>query len=329
MKGSKVVLVMLSVLLVFAVAACGAGGDEETPGANGADENGNEENGNEEENGENADEAVEGEDIDSLTMGFVPSQDAGNLADTAQPLADRLTEILEVEVTAQVMTDYTGLIEGMRTEQIDIGFLPPFGFVQAEERANVQVLVKAERHGEDSYKAQYVASADLDADSIEDLAAEEGYRWAYPDSGSASGFLFPGSQLMELGVDSLDTHFNTLEVGGHDNAIIAILNGDADFATTFDDAREVVEDEYPEVMEQTKIIGYTDPIPNDTVSVRAGMSEEWAEKIKDAFLSFNDDEEMLAVLDDVYSWTGVAEADSAEYEIVRETFEKFQDQIDE
>ncbi|MBU9714085.1 phosphate/phosphite/phosphonate ABC transporter substrate-binding protein [Bacillus tamaricis] len=311
----------LLVLALGVITACGTADDDDAAnGADGADETTDEDTADEDT------EAAEDEEITKLTMGFVPSQDAANIADTVEPLAERLAEILGVEIEAQVMTDYVGLVEGMRTQQIDIGFLPPFGFVQAEERANVEVILKAIRHGDDSYRAQFTVAPDSEIDSIEDLIANEGYIWAYGDPTSTSGFLFPGNTFLQGGVEDLDAHFVQLTVGGHDNSLIAVLEGQADFATTFEDAREVILDDYPNAMDM-KVIGFTDPIPNDTISLRSGMSEEWKNKIRDAFLSFNDDEEMLQVMDDVYNWTGIAEAQSSDYDIVRSTYAEFEDML--
>lgn len=267
-----------------------------------------------------------GEEITEITMGFVPSQDAANIATTVEPLAERLGEILGVEVKAEVMTDYTGLIEGMRTQQIDIGFLAPFNFVQAEERAQVEVILKSIRNGDDSYRAQITAAPDSDLESIDDILSTEGLVWAYGDPLSTSGFLFPGNTFLEGGVEDLDTHFVHQVLGGHDNSLIAVLEGQADFATTFEDAREVIQDEYDNAMDM-KVIGFTDPIPNDTISVRSELSDEWVQKIRDAFLSFNDEPEMLEVMDEVYNWTAIAEAKSEDYDIVRETYEAFEDRL--
>lgn len=294
----KALLVMFSVMMVFVLAACGnSSGDGE---------------------------------IKSLKMGFVPSQDADKIADTVEPLSDKLSEILGVKVEASVMTDFVGLVEAMRTKQVDIGFLPPFGFVQGEERANVQVILKAVRDGEESYRAQYSIRNDADLDhiqSLEDLVTAEGIRWAYADPTSASGFLFPASQLLGLGVEDLDAHFGQIVVGGHDTALIALLNGDADIATTYEDARDRVEQDYADVKERVRVLGFTEPIPNDTISLREGISDEWKQKIKDAFLSFNDDPEMIQIMSDVYNWTGIAEAKSEDYEIVRETYRNFEEQL--
>ncbi|MEK5379804.1 phosphate/phosphite/phosphonate ABC transporter substrate-binding protein [Niallia sp. FSL W8-0635] len=302
----KTLFSLVMVLMLVALTACGGGEKNESSKSNGND----------------------GE-IKELTLGFIPSQEADKIADTVEPLEKKLSEELGIPVKAEVMIDFVGLVEGMRTGKIDIGFLNPFGFVQAEDRANVDVLLKAIRNGGDTYVAQYVVPADSKINSIDDLVNTEGLVWAYADTLSTSGYLFPASQLMDKGVKDLSTHFQHSVVGGHDNAILSLLDGQADFATTFDDARDTVEGDYPTVKEDLKVIGHTDPIPNDTLSVRSDLPDEWKQKIKDAFLAFNDDEEMMTIMHDVYTWDGIAEAKSEDYEIVREVYGKFEDELSE
>ncbi len=273
--------------------------------------------------------SADDEEIETLTLGFIPSSDAGEIATTAEPLAEYLSEELGVEVIAEVMVDYTGLIEAMRTQQVDIGFLTPFSFVQGEERAGVEVILKSVRYGSESYVAQYVTHVDSGIDSLEDLVETEGLVWAYPDVLSTSGYLFPAAQLTDLGVEDLDSHFDQIAVGGHDNAIIQVYDGQADFATTFDDAREEVEDDLEDVMDQLQVIGTTEDIPNDTISVRSELSDEWKEKITEAFLAINDNEEVLAVMNEIYNWDGLAEATSEDYDVVREVFAMFEDDLTE
>ncbi|OZM58192.1 phosphonate ABC transporter substrate-binding protein [Lottiidibacillus patelloidae] len=267
--------------------------------------------------------------IGEIVMGFVPSQDAAEIASTVEPLRAELEKQLGVPVKAEVVTDYNALSEGLKSKKIDIGFLPPFGYVKAEERANITVILKAVRFGASSYRAQYNVPADSDIQSIEDLVNTSGLVWAYGDNSSTSGFLFPANQLMSMGVENLDDHFTQTTAGGHDNAIVALLTGTADFATTYEDARTRVEEDYPDVMDKVRVIGYSDPIPNDGIVVREGLSDELIASIKTAFLSFNDNEEMVQVLKDVYNWTGIAEASPADYDIVRETYKIFKDSINE
>ncbi|MCF6411134.1 phosphate/phosphite/phosphonate ABC transporter substrate-binding protein [Pseudalkalibacillus salsuginis] len=299
----KVVALLFAAILAIGTTACGTSSDSDSSGGN-----------------------KDGE-VKKIVMGFVPSQDSDEIADTVEPLADKLGEELGVEVEGKVMTSYSALVEAMGSNQVQIGFLPAFGYVLANEKHGVEVILKSERFGSGTYKAQYVVRADSGIESLEDM---EGKAWAIPDLTSTSGFLFPAAQIMDkFGVEDVQSGFfsNTVEAGGHDNAIISVYEGDADVATTFDDARTAVEEDYPDVMDKLKVVEYTDEIPNDTISVTKELSDEWEKKIKDTFLSFNDDEEMIKIMNEVYSWDAIIEAEDSEYDVVRDTYEKFKDSI--
>ncbi|WP_349409674.1 phosphate/phosphite/phosphonate ABC transporter substrate-binding protein [Pseudalkalibacillus sp. SCS-8] len=296
----KVLSLLLVALLAVGLTACGTSSDS---GSNGKDG-----------------------DPEKLIMGFVPSQDSDEIADTVKPLADKLSEELGIEVEGQLMTDYSALVEAMGSNKVQIGFLPAFGYVLANEKHNVEVILKSERYGSGTYRAQYVVRADSGIESLEDM---KGKTWAIPDLASTSGFLFPAAQIMDkFNVEDVQSGFfsNTIEAGGHDNALISVYDGNADVATTFDDARNTIEDDYPDVKDKLKVIEYTSDIPNDTISVTEELSDEWKQKIKETFLSFNDDEEMIQIMKDVYSWDAIIEAEDSEYDVVRSTYEKFKDQ---
>ncbi|ART75944.1 phosphonate ABC transporter substrate-binding protein [Sutcliffiella horikoshii] len=312
----KFLTIFLVAILAISLAACGSN--------NSSGENTN--------NNSGSDSATGGEQItpEKIVMGFVPSQESDTIADTVEPLADRLGEELGVEVEGRVMTDYTALIEAMGSNEVHVGFIPAFGYVLANEQYGAEVILKSIRYGSGTYKAQYIVRADSGIESLADL---EGKIWAYPDAASTSGFLFPASQLMDefdiASAQDLQTTFfsDTLQSGGHDTAAIAVYEGDADVATTFDDVRTGLEEEYPDIMEKTKVLGYTDEIPNDTISVTKELDDELVQKIKDTFLSFNEDEDMIKIMNEVYSWDEISEATDEEYKVVKETYEKFKDSI--
>lgn len=279
-------------------------------------------------NGESKEGSIKPE---TLVIGFVPSQDSDTIADTVQPLADRLSEELGIEVKGQVMTSYNSLVEAMGANQVHVGFIPAFGYVLANEQYGAEVILKSIRYGSGTYKAQYLVRSDSGIDTLEDL---EGKIWAYPDKGSTSGYLFPASQLMKkfdyASAPELETEFfsNTVQAGGHDTAALAVLEGDADVATTFDDVRTELEEEHPNIMDELKVIGYTEEIPNDTISVTKELDEELVQQIKEVFLSFNDDKEMIKIMNEVYNWDSIDEATDAEYQVVKDTYQEFKDDIE-
>lgn len=269
---------------------------------------------------------------ETLVMGFVPSQDSANIETNVEPLAEKLSEELDAEVDVKVMQNYTGLVEALGSDQVQIAFIPAFGYVLASQEYDAEVILKSVRDDSGSYRAQYVVRADSDIESLEDL---EGKVWAYSDAGSTAGYLFPAKQMLdEFHLDSaseLESDFfdEVVSAGGHDTAAIAVLDGDADVATTFEDVRDNLVDDYPDIYDELEVIEYTDEIPNDTISVPKDLDEDLKEDIKEAFLSFNDDPDMIDVMHEVYTWDGITEAEDSEYDVVRETYEQFKDVIEE
>ncbi|MDQ0160312.1 phosphate/phosphite/phosphonate ABC transporter substrate-binding protein [Alkalibacillus salilacus] len=294
----KKLLGLMALAVVAFLAACGSGSDEGNP--------------------------------DTLVMGFVPSQDSETIADTVEPLAEELGNILDKEVEPRTMTSYNGVIEGMGSGQVHIGLIPAFGYVMAHQDYDVEVILKSVRHGSETYKAQYLVQEDSDIESLDDL---EGKSWVYGDAASTSGFLFPASQLMdkydlESQADLTSEFFSEANaVGAHDTAALEVYEGGADVATTFDDVRDNLEEDYPDIKDKTRVLDYTEEIPNDTVSVISELDDELVSDIREAFLSFNEDEEMLQVMNDVYTWDAIVEAEHEDYQVVEDTYERFQDSI--
>src|SRR3990172_9904834 len=75
------------------------------------------------------------DDPEKLVIGFVPSVEAGALVEDIEPLAGYLTEALGIPVEGFVSSDYAALVTAMETDQAQIAALPPYGLVQAVDRA--------------------------------------------------------------------------------------------------------------------------------------------------------------------------------------------------
>ena len=158
---------------------------------------------------------------------FVPSVDSNVIVTGGQVMADALNEATGLNFEVSVPTSYAATIEEMCASPADtIAFIPAFGYVLANDLCGVDVAFKAVRRGWGVYWTMFVVQRDSDIQSIEDL---NGKKWAYPDAGSTSGYLVPSVMLKEAGV----TPGETLEAGGHPEAVRAVYNGEADFATAF------------------------------------------------------------------------------------------------
>ncbi|MDB1708399.1 phosphate/phosphite/phosphonate ABC transporter substrate-binding protein [Enterococcus entomosocium] len=267
---------------------------------------------------------------EKLTVQFVPSQAAETLEAKAKPLEQLLSDELGIPVTVSVSTDYNTIVEAMASKQVDVGFLPPNAYVLANEQSNVKVLLQAQRYGikqpggestdelVDSYRSMIVVKSGSDIKELEDL---KGKTIATQDVTSSAGYVWPVAEMKKAGID-INTDVTTVQVKGHDHAVLSVLNGDVDAAFVFEDARNTVKNDYPEIMDEVEPMYFTEPIPNDTISVRSDMSEEWDKKIQDAFIAIGKDEEGKQIISDIYSHEGYVVSQDSNFDIVREYAEQ-------
>lgn len=251
-----------------------------------------------------------------ITMGFVPMRDGDALVESVKPLAELLSKELGIKVEAFTATNYVGVVEALGSGQVDFGFIPPFAYVLANQESNAQVILTAlNKSGESNYRSQFLVRQDSDINSFEDIRNK---RVAFVDFSSTSGYLFPGAHLIGQGID-IEKDIRYELAGGHDKALQLLLNGDVDVATTFVDARQRYEKDFPDAKDKTRVLGYTDFIPNISVTVRGDMDANMQEKIKNALLKIAQSEEGSELLAELFNMYGFVEAKDADYDIIRET----------
>lgn len=251
-----------------------------------------------------------------IKMGFVPMKDGDSLIESVEPLTEMLSKELGVKVEGFTATNYVGVVEGLGSGQVDFGFIPPFAYVLANEESNAEVILTAlNKSGEAKYRSQFLVRKDSDITSFSDI---KGKKVAFVDPSSTSGYLFPGAHLINEGID-IEKDIEYVYAGGHDKALQLLLNGDVDVATTFVDARDRYKEDFPEAMEKTEVLGYTDYIPNISVTVKGDMEEELKDKIKVALLNIAKTEEGSELLKTLFNMYGFEEATDSDYDIIRTT----------
>jgi phosphonate transport system substrate-binding protein len=258
-----------------------------------------------------------------VNMAFVPSADSQKVLASGEPLAKLLQDATNLNFRVSVPTSYTTVIEAMGANQVDVGWLAPFAYVLAHDKNGAQVLLASIRQGSKTYRSQIVVRADSGITSIEQL---RGKKFAFVDPASASGFLFPNALLASKGIDYKTFFSDTIFAGGHDKSIIAVYNkqvdGGASFGQNVDsgpptDARTLVQTTLPDVMSAVKPIAQTDPIPNDTVSLRSGLDSNLVKLLNDGLLYVQTTADGKKALKDLYGIDGLGPATDKDYDTVR------------
>ncbi|MFK5674877.1 phosphate/phosphite/phosphonate ABC transporter substrate-binding protein [Mammaliicoccus sciuri] len=267
-----------------------------------------------------------------LTIQFVPSQNADTLEAKAKPLEKLLSKELDIPVKVSVSTNYNTIVEAMKSKKVDVGFLPPTAYTLAHDQKAADVLLQAQRYGVNkdgsnndklvkSYKSQFVVKKDSGIKSLKDM---KGKKIALQDVTSTAGYTYPVAELLKEGINPIND-MKITNVKGHDQAIIALLNGDVDVAVTFQDARNIVKKDQSNVFKDTEVVELTEDIPNDTISVRSDMDDKFRDKLKKAFKDIAKTKEGHKIVSEVYSHEGYVDSKDSEFDIVREYGKKVND----
>ncbi len=271
--------------------------------------------------------SVSGNDLGSasnpIKMAFVPSADSQKVLASGEPIGKLLSDATGLQFKVSVPTSYTTVIEAMGANQADVGWLAPFAYVLAHDKNGSQVILASVRQGSKTYRSQIIVRADSGITSLDQL---KGKKFAFVEPASASGFLFPNALLAQKGIDYKTFFSETQFAGGHDKVVIAVYNKQVDGGATFGnsietgpptDARTAVQSTLPDVMDKVKPIAQTDPIPNDTVSVRKGLDPKLVDQIKAGLLYVQSTADGQKYLKDLYNINGLAPADDKDYDSVR------------
>ena len=130
---------------------------------------------------------------------------------------------------------------------------------------------------------------------------------SFVEQTSASGYIYPGVQLMNAGMairadrrrHAPTTEITALFAGGHDAIVAAVCKGDAEVGVSFNDARLAGRRPSPPAaptMSGNVVFALSPEIPNDGVAVAGDLDPALKQRITDALLAYGETEEGSAVL---------------------------------
>jgi phosphonate transport system substrate-binding protein len=251
--------------------------------------------------------------------------------DTPRALAagTRLTELLEQEtrlhVKLSVPTSYAATIEAMGTHNLDVGWLSPLAYVLAHERVGAEAMAVQVQGGSTTSVGQIVVRADSGITGLDGL---RGARFAFSDDRSLAGYHAARALLLVNGLDPAALFTETTFLAGDDRVALAVygrqVDGGAiagDIASGSNGAAADIQTVFqplpPDLPEQLRTLARTDPVPNDVIASRKGVSPEIGAQIREGLLRMAASPAGAAVLRELYGIDGLAPAADADFSAVR------------
>ncbi len=175
--------------------------------------------------------------IEEFRIGLLGGENASDRLRSNECLRDRTEKLLGVPTKLFAPADYNGVIEGLLGGNLDMAWLGASGYaaVYLEDPEAVEpVLVKINVDGSYGYHSIGFARADSGVKSLDDMKDKV---FAFGDPNSTSGYLIPSIEIPASGYSMKPgEYFSDVKlVGGHEQTIVAVYNGDVNAGVTWAD----------------------------------------------------------------------------------------------
>ena len=249
---------------------------------------------------------------DGLTIGLIPAENNEEMVEAFEPMRVFLEEQLGERVRVYTATDYTGIIEAMRKQRIDVAWYGPMSYYLAEREANaVAFAVGVRPGGTVNYHSILAVPGDSDAMSLDDL---RGRSVAFVDPASTSGGLMPAYMVKsQTGLSPEEFFDRVIWAGTHDAAQLAVKNGTVDAAAGADVIYQRMVDKGLIDKSSNRIILTSDPLPGAPLAYRADLDPAMKTWLVDTFLDAHNHTDVSGLTRIAY----FQKADPADYAIIR------------
>ncbi|MGZ2256478.1 phosphonate ABC transporter substrate-binding protein [Roseobacter sp. A03A-229] len=230
------------------------------------------------------------EGITEFRIGILGGENAQDRLNAHECLKEYTEEALGVPVKIFTPADYNGVIQGLLGGTMDYAWLgaSSYAAVHIQDPEAVEaVLVKINLDGSYGYHSIGFARKDSGITSLEDL---QGKVFGFGDPNSTSGYLIPSIEIPQEGdeitMNSGDYFGEVKFTGGHEQTVLAVVNGDIDGGVTWADGQGNWEDGYNSgqlrKMVDNGLIDMNDlveiwrskPIPEGPIVLRSALPED-------------------------------------------------------
>lgn len=181
----------------------------------------------------------------TFTIAYAPNESTTDSTDARSTLAKDLGKVINMEVKEIQASDYTAIIEALRTGKADMAYMGALAVAMGAERAGVTPIVMKAPNGDKAqavYHSVFVTQKDNnEINSIKDF---KGKTIAFVDPDSTFGNLVPTSEIMKafpdlhLTNEKIHTNGEFFEAvsfsGKHQAGLQAVIKGDVDIVPISD-----------------------------------------------------------------------------------------------
>ncbi|MEL7036290.1 MAG: phosphate/phosphite/phosphonate ABC transporter substrate-binding protein [Cyanobacteria bacterium J06592_8] len=240
----------------------------------------------------------------TIVVGDVTSQPAKKIK-RFQPLADYLAANLgefgigvgEVKVAPDVETMASLLESG----EVDVYFDSPFPAMIVSDLSGAEPILRRWKGGDAEYYTVIIAMTDRGFTSLDDL---NGYKIAFDDPTSTSGYVLPMVHMMEAGLNMQEKQSTNESVAPDEVGYVFSQDDQNNIQWVISDLVDAAAIDHrsflkipPESRKAMTVLAETEKVARHVVMVREGLDPEEVEQIKKILLAMDQSPEGQAVME--------------------------------
>jgi phosphonate transport system substrate-binding protein len=170
-----------------------------------------------------------------IRIGLLGGENNADRLGRYEPYHKLLETTFDVPVKLMQAADYAGVIQAFGARQLELAYMSPAAYAAAWVQSDgdvIPILTSEEQDGSTAYVAVLYVRANSGIQSLEQM---KGHSLAWADPNSASGYLIPRAEFRAMGIDSDPGKYfsRTGFAGGHEQGVVAVLNGQYDAGVTW------------------------------------------------------------------------------------------------
>jgi len=218
---------------------------------------------------------------------YAGGDNPGGIKAGLEPLKNYLQKKLGIEVAYNFSTDYTAVIEALRSHKAHIGYLSPFSYVLASQRHDITPIVTVGENGKPNmYHSVIFTNNQTGLNSMADVKVRaKSLTLCFADPASTSGHLIPRAYLVTIGLDPDRAFKQTIFAGSHPASVLSVASGKIDVGCSTKEygidlllRRGVLK---PGLI---KVLWQSDPIVASPIVARNDLNKDFVKKIQKLYL---------------------------------------------
>jgi phosphonate transport system substrate-binding protein len=254
-----------------------------------------------------------------ISMGIIATESSANLKTAWQPLLDDMQKATGLKVNAFFAPDYSGVIEGMRFNKVQVAWMGNKSGMEAVDRSQGEVFAKVvQSDGTEGYHGVMIVHKDSALKTLDDVLKQRAsLTLGLGEPNSTSGSLVPGLYLWAKNKVDPAKEFKRAMRANHETNILAVVNKQVDAATVASDGVERMHIKMPEKAALLREVWRSPLIPSDPLLWRKDLDAETKQKLREFFLTYGKDEREKDILKTL-TWSGFRASDNGQLTPIRQ-----------